>query len=143
MNLNVVLSFVIQHQDVLLGLVFWPLITAIMNVMLRRKSAEAWESWALSKPVPAFLVEVVRAAGFDPAKLMIAGQRYAQRRAGVVPAEALRAAHLPEPVRKALSDPEKLRMFQALIESLDATKPAATPEPTPESAATADSPKPR
>lgn len=137
MKLNAVLSFLVQHQSVILGLVFWPLITAIMNVMLRRKSAEAWESWALSKPVPAFIVEVVRAAGFDPAKLMIAGQRYAQRRAGVVPAEALRAAHLPEPVKKALSDPEKLRMFQALIESLDATSPK------PEAAATADSPEPR
>lgn len=137
MKLNAVLSFLVQHQSVILGLVFWPLITAIMNVMLRRKSAEAWESWALSKPVPAFIVEVVRAAGFDPAKLMIAGQRYAQRRAGVVPVEALRAAHLPEPVKKALSDPEKLRMFQALIESLDAT------EPKPEAAATADSPEPR
>lgn len=123
MNLNVIVSFVIQHQDVLLGLVFWPLITASINVMLRRKTAEEWEAWAVSKPVLAFLVEVSRAAGFDPAKLLIAGQRYAQRRAGVVPAEALRATKLPPAVQKALSDPEKIRRISALLETVEATEP--------------------
>lgn len=106
----------IQHKSILLGLIFWPLITAVMNVMLRKKTAEEWEAWAMAKPALAFLVEVLRAAGLDPSKLMIAFQRYAQRRSGVVPEDAIRMSKLPPVVQKALLNPEMVKTLQDHLE---------------------------
>lgn len=126
MKLDAVLSFLIQHQSILLGLVFWPLVTALLNVMLRRKSAEAWELWAMGKPSLAFLIEVSRAAGFDPAKLLIAFQRYAQRRSGVVPEDAVRSSKLPPLLQKALLDPNMVQLLSVHVEQARA-KPAESP----------------
>jgi hypothetical protein len=125
MKTDAVLSFLIQHQSILLGLVFWPLITALMNVMLRRKSAEAWEIWAMGKPGLAFLIEVSRAAGFDPAKLLIAFQRYAQRRSGVIPEDAVRSSKLPPLLQKALLNPEMVKVLSVHLEKSESAAVAA------------------
>jgi hypothetical protein len=116
MSTDAVVLFVIQHKSILLGLIFWPLITAVMNVMLRKKTAEEWEAWAMAKPALAFLVEVLRAAGLDPSKLMVAFQRYAQRRSGVVPEDAIRMSKLPPVVQKALLNPEMVKTLQDHLE---------------------------
>lgn len=144
MKPDAVLLFLIQHQSILLGLVFWPLITALLNVMLRRKSAEAWELWAMNKPGLAFLIEVSRAAGFDPAKLLIAFQRFAQRRSGVIPEDAVRASKLPPLLQKALLDPELVKLLALHLEKkadpapAPSEEPAAEPAPTPDPAPPAD-----
>ena len=137
MKLDAILGFLLQHQSILLGLLFWPLITALMNVMLRRKTAEEWERWAMSKPALAFLVEMSRAAGVDPTKVLIAFQRYAKRRAGVVPDGAIRSLGLPPLVQKALLDPELIKVLNTHLESTVAPAtpdPEPAPEPVPEPA---------
>lgn len=141
MNLDAVVVFLVQHQSILLGLVFWPLLTAVMNIMLRKKSAAEWEAWAMSKPALALLVEMLRALGLDPAKLLLAFQRFAQRRAGVIPADAVRASGLPPSVQRALLDPEMVQAFHAVVETMEAMKktpptgaPPSDPPPAPPAA---------
>lgn len=132
MSTDAIVAFVIQHKSILLGLIFWPLITAVMNVMLRKKTAEEWEAWAMAKPALAFVVEVLRAAGLDPAKLLVAFQRYAQRRAGVVPEDAIRASKLPPVIQKALLDPATVKALQDHLEiGAKASIPPAEPPAAP------------
>jgi len=121
-------AFLVHNQGLIMGLLVWPFITAVMNVALRKKSPEQWEAWALSKPVLAFVIEVMRAGGIDPFKLLQAVQRYAQRRAGVIPADAVRVSSLPEPLKAALLNPELLKLLTEAAVKLQAPN-AITPEP--------------
>lgn len=127
-----VVAFLMQHHEWVCALLLWPILSATVNVMLRKKTPEEWEQWALSKPVLAFGVEVCRAAGLDPVKLLTAFQRLAARRAGQVPADAVRAAGLPEPLKKALLNPELVKLLNE----------AAIQHQTPESSETMVPPPP-
>lgn len=120
--------FLVRNQGLIMGLLVWPLITAVMNVALRKKTPEQWEAWALSKPALALMVEVMRAGGIDPFKLLQAFHRYAQRRAGVIPADAVRVSSLPEPLKAALMNPETLKMLTEAAVRLQ-TESVVPPEP--------------
>ena len=123
------LEHLIQYKAVaalVMTLVGWPVLSAVLNVMLRRKTPDQWEAWAASRPVAAFAIELIRALGVDPKKAMVAAQRYAQRKAGVLP--AVPPPELPPAVAALLADPVK----KAVLESL-ATRMAAVSElPPPE-----------
>ena len=75
---------------VLMATVGWPIISAILNILLRKKTSEEWEAWAEKKPGLALLVELLRALGVDPTKAMTVAQRYANRKAA-----ASKAAPVP------------------------------------------------
>lgn len=115
-----VVSFLVRNQGLLMGLVFWPVITAVMNIALRKKTPEEWEKWAIAKPGLAFLLEVLRAMGLDPIKLLQAFHRYAKRRAGVIPADAVRLSSLPDPLKVALANPETLKRLTELAAQIQA-----------------------
>jgi len=119
-------AFLVRNQGLIMGLLVWPLITAVMNVALRKKTPEQWETWALSKPVLAFVMEVMRASGIDPVKLLQAFHRFAQRRAGVIPADAVRVASLPEPLKAALLNPETLKLLLEAAVKLQSESAAPT-----------------
>ena len=121
-------AFLVRNQGLIMGLLVWPLITAVMNVALRKKTPEQWEAWALSKPVLAFVIEVMRASGIDPFKLLQAFHRFAQRRAGVIPADAVRVSSLPEPLKAALMNPETLKLLTEAAVRLQ-TESVVPPEP--------------
>lgn len=105
---------------VLMSLIGWPLISAILNVMLRKKTSEEWEAWAMSKPALALTVELLRALGVDTKKAVVAFQRYAQRKSGSIPEGAVAAAtpSLPPSVAALLSDPEKLKLLEQAAQKL-------------------------
>ena len=115
---------------VFMALVGWPLVSAILNVLIRRKSPEEWEKWALQKPKLAFVIEVLRAMGVDPQKALIAAQRYANRKSGQVPSDL---KGLPPSVAGLLSDPQKLELLEKAAQKIAAAGAAdespATPEP--------------
>jgi len=113
---QVVVSFLIQNWGLVMSLLIWPILTAMLTVALRKKTPEEWEAWAMTKPFLAFIVEVMRAAGIDTAKLLVAAHRFAQRRAGVVPPDAIRMSSLPESVKTVLANPE---LRQVLIQAAE------------------------
>lgn len=113
---QVVVPFLVQNWGLVMSLLVWPILTALLTVALRKKTPEEWEAWAMTKPLLAFVVEVMRAAGIDTAKLLVASHRFAQRRAGVVPPDAIRVSSLPESVKTALQNPE---LRQILIQAAE------------------------
>jgi hypothetical protein len=125
-------AFLIRNQDLIMGLLVWPFITAILNVALRKKTPEQWEAWALSKPALAFVFEVMRASGVDLFKVLQAFHRFAQRRAGMIPADAVRVSSLPEPLKAALRNPETVKLLvEAAAKFQEAqTSDSMMPEPT-------------
>ena len=118
--MNSIVSLFVHNQGLLMGLIVWPFVSALFNVLARKKTPQEWEKWALSKPVLAFGVEMMRGMGFDPFKLLQAVQRYAQRRAGEVPADAVRTSSLPEPLKLALLNPDFVKMLNESAVKLQA-----------------------
>lgn len=112
-----------------MGVLIWPLITAIMNLALRKKTPEQWEAWALSKPALACGVELLRALGADPFKLLQAFHRLAQRRSGVIPTDAVRMSSLPEPLKAALLNPEFLKLLTEAAHKLQTEQQQQQQEP--------------
>jgi hypothetical protein len=121
---------ILQNRELAMGLIVWPLVTLVTAVMARKKSPEQWEQWALSKPGFALVIEVMRGLGIDPPKVMQAFRRYAQRKAGVVPADAIRVSSLPDPIKKALQDPKNHQMLMDLLARTTA-EPTPSSEPVP------------
>ena len=84
-----------RHSYWLIPLV-WLVLSALLNMALRKRTAEQWVSFAESRPRSAALVRLLRALGLDPVKAVLAlkhlvnGKAMATRRA------------LPEPAAKAL-----------------------------------------
>jgi len=124
--MNTLLDFLASHRELLLVLVLYPITSALLNVFFRKRNAEEWEAWALSKPLLAFFIESLRANGIYPFKQLQVWQRYMQRRAGIVPPDALRLDNLPEPLKNVLADP---KMREALVEV--ARKFLSVPETAP------------
>jgi len=134
-------AFLVRNQDLITGLFVWPVITALMNIALRKKTPEEWEAWALAKPGLAFLIEAIRACGIDPFKLLQAFHRFAQRRAGAIPADAVRVANLPAPLKAALLNPETVKLLTEAAQALAARSSESDPSSPPaDSAATASPP---
>lgn len=124
---------------VLMAIVGWPLISAVLNLALRKKTAEQWEAWALAKPGLAFLLELMRALGVDPKKAMKAFHNYAQRQAGNVPAGAIAAAvatpGMPPAVVALLNDPTKMKLLEEAAQKLAAGPPKEVTPTVPEAVA--------
>ncbi len=110
--LPTVLTFLTQNWQWL----FWPLVSATLAVLSRKKTAQEWEAWALKSPVLAFLIEVARAAGLDPVKMLSAFKRYADRRAGAIPNEIWERLPVSNALKAHLADPVKRRQLEALAQ---------------------------
>lgn len=119
--------FFVSNQQWLLALVLWPLITALFNVALRKRTYIQWEEWALAKPVLAFIIEVIRATGLDPFSLAQAFQRYAARKAGVMPVDTIRVAELPPPLKTALLNPDLTEILSEAAVKVQDTKDIPKP----------------
>lgn len=96
----------------------WPLISATVNALLRRKTPHQWEMWALQKPGLALSVELARACGVDPAKILIVFQRYAARRAGETPKDVIAMSTLPPGIRTMLENPALMVALEAEAQRL-------------------------
>lgn len=90
----------------------WPLLTAIINAFLMKRSPEEWEAWALKKPGLAFMVEILRAIGCYPSKILIAIQRYLARRAGEVPNDVVTMETLPPGIQRMLKSPATIACLE-------------------------------
>ena len=127
------LTHLLQYKPALLlfmAVIGWPLISATLNIMLRKKTPEEWETWALSKPLSALGVELMRALGFDLKKALVAFQRYAQRKAGQIPEDAAAIPGLPPVIVSLLNDPAKLRMLEQAAQTIAASRaPSEPPAP--------------
>lgn len=122
--LPAIITFLTQNWQWL----FWPIVSATLAVLSRKKTAQEWETWALKSPVLAFLIEVARAAGLDPIKVLSAFKRYADRRAGAIPSEIWERLPVSNALKAHLADPAKRRQLEALVQEFSQT--ASTP-PTP------------
>ena len=109
---------------VLMATVGWPILSAILNVLLRKKTPEQWEAWAEKKPGMALVVELMRALGADPSKAMVAAQRYARRKAGEAPASI---PELSPALRAIVADPAKAKLLEEAVAALAATQAPAQP----------------
>lgn len=130
MTFEQLLSFAMKSKPViavLMGLFGWQLLTGVVSVLTKRKTAEKWEAWAMTKPGLAFVVECLRASGLDPQKLLNSVDRYAKRRAGILPDAAVIAA-CPPAIRAALEDPAKRAALEAWAQRLAAVDNAPSPE---------------
>jgi len=96
-----------------LAYVFWPFISAIITLAFRKRSPEEWETWALSKPGLALVVEMCKANGWNIGKNLQILQRYAQRRAGQLPDDIWGRLPVSPNLRKALADPQMRAALEA------------------------------
>lgn len=106
------LSYMAITGSSVIELLIWPLITALINGFLQKRSPEEWESWALKKPGLAFIVEIMRAVGCYPSKILIAAQRYSARRAGEVPKDVISMETLPPGIQKMLQNPATIACLE-------------------------------
>jgi hypothetical protein len=125
---------------VLMATVGWPILSAVLNVLLRKKTSEQWEAWAEKKPGMALVVELMRALGADPSKAMLVAQRYASRKA----AAAKPVVSLPPALTALLSDPEKLAIIETAAKQLleAAAQPPQPASPAPPSVEPSESRSP-
>lgn len=115
--MNPIIAFLTQNWQWL----FWPIVSATLAVLSRKKTAQEWETWALKSPVLAFLIEIARAAGFDIVKMMSAFKRYADRRAGAIPNEIWERLPVSNALKAHLADPAKRRQLEALVQEFSQT----------------------
>lgn len=100
------------------AIVFWWLLSASLNYLLTKKTAEEWEEWALKQPKLAFFVELLRAGGMHPSSFLKAAQHYANRKAGTIPESAV--------FDQLLKDPQKKALLKKLLLEEEAPKPPAS-----------------
>lgn len=123
--LTQLLAFYHAHEA-WLNLLFWPLATAALSLLFKKKSPEEWEAWALRKPVAAFFLELLRAVGVDPIKLLLVFQRYAARRAQKLPDDMFDRLPVSPALREALRDPKiRSAVEQAVASGLHLTEARA------------------
>jgi hypothetical protein len=102
----------------------WPLITAAINYALKRKSPEEWEKWAMARPLAAFCIDVLRASGVEPFKILQAFQRFAARKAGKIPSDTWERLPIDPELRKALSEPHTRATLRAFLTPVETTPPS-------------------
>jgi hypothetical protein len=112
------LSHWVGAGTAVLPVIGWPLISAVVNGLLRKKSAQEWEMWALQKPGLALGVELGRAMGVEPSKIIVAFQRYAARRAGETPKDVIATSTLPPGIRTMLENPALMVALEAEAQRL-------------------------
>lgn len=95
MGMNVVTDLWNRHGWVLIFVV-WPIISMLLNALLRKKSPEAWVEYGKKNPRTAALIRFLSAVGFDPAKAMRAFQQFIKG--------ASAAAHTTNPKAAAIID---------------------------------------
>lgn len=71
----------------LLVVVVWLAVTGILNAALRAKTPEQWVALADKSPRAHALIRILRALGFDPAKLVSAVVDFARARSKTAQAE--------------------------------------------------------
>lgn len=135
--LSRLLAFYHAHEA-WLNVLIWPLISGVLGVLFKKKSPEEWERWAMSKPLGAFCLELLRAVGLDPTKIAVAFERYAARKAQRFPDDLFDRLPLAPTLKEALKDP-KLR---ELIEQMVQTGGHLTPPSTSPPASTPSAPAP-
>lgn len=111
--MNPVIKFVIDHQEVILFLLVYPVVTAVFNYLGTRKTDEQWEQWALQKPFLAFLISLSRSIGVDPFGFMRAFRDYTRRKAGQLPA----GTKLPPALEAVWNDPAKREVIEKALEA--------------------------
>lgn len=111
-----------------MALIGWPFISALLNVLMRKKTAEEWEAWALQRPFTALLVELARVYGVDLKKQAVVLQRYAERKAGKIPEDALASGTtaVPASIAAILADPQKRALLEKAAEKLAMTGQSST-----------------
>ena len=111
---------------------FWAATCAALNYLFRKKSPEAWEAWALKKPVLAFIIELLRAFGIDPKKMAVAWKRFADRKAGNVPEDLWDGLPISPTLKGALRDPAKRALLEELLgRGAETPRPSLPPPSTP------------
>ena len=108
----------------LMAIIGWPLISAVINALMRKRTAEEWEKWALAKPSLALLVQLTRALGWDMKSVGHAFQLYAERKAG----ESRAPVAVPPDL---LKDPVKAKMLNEFIQAVVSVQ---SPPPLPPTA---------
>jgi hypothetical protein len=73
-------AFWAQYHILILALV-WPILSGILNVALRKKTAEEWVAYAETNPRAHAMLKLIRAVGFDPVKAIKSFQQLAQGKA--------------------------------------------------------------
>lgn len=68
MNFDTVVQYFTTHPW--LSLAAWLVLSATINMMLRKRTAEEWVTLIEERPRAAAIIRVFRAIGFDPAKLI-------------------------------------------------------------------------
>lgn len=129
-----ILSWFSANHPILLIYFFWPLVTALLSIAMRRKLPEKWQAWAMKYPKLAFVIELLKAWGLNLPKVFELMQRYAMRKAGESPEAAWKMSTLPEPLKKALQDPVLLKRLEDHASAWMNEDPTATPKlevPTP------------
>lgn len=135
---NEFLKLVAAYWPVFMALVGWPVISAVLNVMLWKKTPEQWETWALTSPKGALVVELLRGFGMNPTKSLPALKAYSDRKAGRLPGNAPLGMRVPPSLLSALQDPAlmarleveatKLLVRSSIVPTAD--KAAPTPPKT-------------
>ncbi len=108
------IHLVVQYWPVFMAIVGWPLLSAIVNIMLMKHTSAEWEAWALKHPGFALVESVVfRASGWNVTKILPALKDYADRKSGRLPADAPPAmAKLPKVLLDALQNPELMQKIE-------------------------------
>ncbi len=108
------IHLVVDYWPAFMAIVGWPVVSAIINVMLMKHSAPEWEAWAMKHPTLALVESVVfRASGWNVTKILPALKDYADRKSGRLPANAPPVmARLPKVLLEALQDPELMRKIE-------------------------------
>lgn len=115
----------------------WQLVSALVAYLARRWRGVKWEQFAGKSPVKALLADLCKALGPDIDKAFTMVERYADRKAGNLPACA--APHLPVPRwlldrLDAMSPEDRQRFWDALQAHME-LQPSPSPSPAPAAAA--------
>lgn len=57
-----------ENHGVFFLVAVWPIATALLNIVLRKKTAKEWVAFAEKRPRSAGIIRLLRATGLDPAK---------------------------------------------------------------------------
>lgn len=126
-----ILGVFVSSKPLLAAYIGWPLLTAVLSVVIRRRLPEKWEAWALKYPKLAFFVELSKAWGLNLPKVVVLGHRYAQRMSGQVPEDAYKLSTLPEPLKAALQDPQNRKRLEEIVASWTTTSGGTSLSTTP------------
>lgn len=112
---------------ILEALILWPLLSGVLGIFARRNNPAEWETWALKHPYAAVAVEFARTNGPDVLKNPTVLQRYAARKAGKIPMDALEKIPLPQHLREALKNPVMRNVVAEMLRQHQEAEAAEAP----------------